>query len=391
MPYATLDLILRTAIFTLSMAAAATVLARFPRGERGISAWLSAIAIGGIGAFAVSSAPAGLTRYGPIVMLFDAWCIATPAVIWILAQSLFRENFRPGPAHWLLVGIYTAVTFAADWGRFRLGILGEVPRIAEGFLFGGRGTALLFVFAAGYAAIAHWRVDLVESRRRARGVFIAIIVMVFATLGVSDFLFGPAGASPTWLVPGHLALIAIAFTLLLSVARGGMDELFVASQPPAPMGLSIVDSRITSDTAKRTPGDRSRAMTAALAARVTEAMSAKRLWEREGLGIAQLAAELRTQEYLLRRAINQYLGYRNFNDFLHDYRLREAARRLQSASDRALPVLTIALDCGYASIGPFNRAFKARFGVTPTQYRNLRRETTATALTEEGATTRSAG
>jgi AraC-like DNA-binding protein len=34
-------------------------------------------------------------------------------------------------------------------------------------------------------------------------------------------------------------------------------------------------------------------------------------------------------------------------------------------------VLTLALDCGYASIGPFNRAFKARFGVTPTQYRNL--------------------
>jgi AraC-like DNA-binding protein len=35
-------------------------------------------------------------------------------------------------------------------------------------------------------------------------------------------------------------------------------------------------------------------------------------------------------------------------------------------------VLTIALDCGYGSIGPFNRAFKARFGVTPSQFRELR-------------------
>ena len=33
-------------------------------------------------------------------------------------------------------------------------------------------------------------------------------------------------------------------------------------------------------------------------------------------------------------------------------------------------MLTIALDCGYGSIGPFNRAFKARFGITPTQFRN---------------------
>jgi AraC-like DNA-binding protein len=32
-------------------------------------------------------------------------------------------------------------------------------------------------------------------------------------------------------------------------------------------------------------------------------------------------------------------------------------------------VLTIALEVGYGSIGPFNRAFKERFGVTPTEYR----------------------
>ena len=155
MPYATLDLILRTAIFTLAMAAAAAVLVRAKRGERGIPAWLSAIAIGGMGAFAVSSAPAALAKYGPVVLLFDAWCIATPAVIWILAQSLFSENFRPGSQHWLLAGIYTAVTFAADWGRFGFGILGVAPRIAETMLFAGRGAALAFVLAAGYAAIAH--------------------------------------------------------------------------------------------------------------------------------------------------------------------------------------------------------------------------------------------
>jgi len=383
MSYATVDLILRTAIFTLAMAAAAAVLVR---GKRSVPAALSAIAIGGIGAFAVSSTRSGLNQYGPAVMLFDAWCIATPAVIWILAQSLFRENFRPGPAHWLLAGIYTAVTFAADWGRYRLGILGEVPRIAEAILYAGRGAALVFVLAAGYAAIAHWRADLVEARRRARGVFVAIIVLVFATLAVSDFLFGPAGASATWLVPGHLALIVIAFTLLLVIARGGMDELFATPPPPTPMQLSIVDPKIAVGPALRT-GDRSRAITAALASRVTEAMTARHLWQREGLGIAQLAAELRTQEYLLRRAINQHLGYRNFNDFLHDYRLRDAARRLESASDRALPVLTIALDCGYGSIGPFNRAFKARFGVTPTQYRNLHRDPSTTNL--DGGTTAS--
>ena len=34
-----------------------------------------------------------------------------------------------------------------------------------------------------------------------------------------------------------------------------------------------------------------------------------------------------------------------------------------------LPILTIALESGYGSIGPFNRAFRAHFGMTPTEYR----------------------
>ncbi len=37
-----------------------------------------------------------------------------------------------------------------------------------------------------------------------------------------------------------------------------------------------------------------------------------------------------------------------------------------------LPILTIALDLGYGSIGPFNRAFKAAVGVPPSAYRAAR-------------------
>ena len=36
-----------------------------------------------------------------------------------------------------------------------------------------------------------------------------------------------------------------------------------------------------------------------------------------------------------------------------------------------MPVLTIALDAGFSSLGPFNRAFKAETGATPSEYRRL--------------------
>ena len=86
----------------------------------------------------------------------------------------------------------------------------------------------------------------------------------------------------------------------------------------------------------------------------------------DGLTLAQLAGQLGLGEAALRTLINQQLGFRNFNDFLHHHRLADAVQQL-AAGDR--PVLSVALDCGYGSIGPFNRAFKQRYGMTPTDYR----------------------
>ena len=372
------DLLPRTATFALAMSTAVMIATRkVMLCRRAAAAPLLAFAIGGIGAFAVSSAPMAVRWFGPVALAFDAWCIATPAVLWILAQTLFREDFHAGPLHWTVAGALTAVTLAADLGRFRLGLLGDEPAIAQALLLAGRGAAFLLVLAAGLAALGEWRVDLVESRRRARVVFVAIIMAIFATLTASDFTFGPAGASAGWLALGHSALVAITFALLQVVARGGVDEL--VSEPAPRAGLALLPAPQAGASVTRVPASRSRAITAALGNRVVVEMDAKALWRREGLGIGELAVELNTQEYLLRRAINQHLGYRNFNDFLHEYRLHEAARRLGSPPDDALPVLTIALDCGYGSIGPFNRAFKARFGVTPTQYRNQRSSTGTSA------------
>ncbi len=102
---------------------------------------------------------------------------------------------------------------------------------------------------------------------------------------------------------------------------------------------------------------------------LTRRFAIERLYAREALTITELASLLGTQEHVLRRVINQGLGFRNFNDFLHYHRLKEAAGRLRDPAAQRIPVLTIALEAGYGSIGPFNRAFKERFGVTPTEYR----------------------
>lgn len=351
---ATFDLLLRAATFALAFAAAAAILMRPARHE---ASGLAAFAVAGIGAFMVASAPGAHAALGLGVFAFNAWCLATPVAVWMLARVLFGEAGRPGAGHLAAGGLLVAITMAADYGRYQLGPLSSHPDLAHALLLAGRGAALALLGAALFQAVAYWRADLVEQRRQLRAAFVVTIGSVFAFSAASEFAFGGRGAPLGFLVVAHAALLLLAFVVLQAVARGGIEALAPAIESREPrVGLRVV---------------RSDGAEAALALKVVDAMAQQRLWRRERLGIGGLAEALGTQEYLLRRAINRHLGYRNFNDFLHDYRLREAAERLADASQGHLPVLTIALDCGYGSIGPFNRAFKSRFGVTPTQYRHL--------------------
>jgi AraC-like DNA-binding protein len=106
-----------------------------------------------------------------------------------------------------------------------------------------------------------------------------------------------------------------------------------------------------------------------LAETLQRVMASERPYRTEELTVARLAARLQVPEYRLRRLINQRLGHRNFNAFVNGFRLDDARAALADPTQREMPVLTIALDAGFQSIGPFNRAFKAATGLTPTEFR----------------------
>jgi len=356
MDWAFFDSLVRSAAVVLALA---TAVAMVVRPNRNTIAVYAAYIVGGVAAFLVSSAPGIFGALGPAAFLLDAWCLSTPAIVLLAARAIFREDALPAlptKPQVVAIALLVALTMLGDFGRYRLGWMADDPGAARLLLLGGRGAALLLLGWACAIALAQWRADLIEPRRRARVVFVIAVGAVFLALAGSEFVFGGRGAPLPVLIAGHMLLAALVFGILVALARGDLDALLVQPATAPARALSVV---------------RADAAESALAQRVLEAMAERKLWKRDGLGIAELAAELGTQEHKLRRAINRRLGFRNFNDFLHGYRLREAAERLREPAQAHLPVLTIALDCGYGSIGPFNRAFKARFGVTPSQFRNL--------------------
>ena len=102
-------------------------------------------------------------------------------------------------------------------------------------------------------------------------------------------------------------------------------------------------------------------------------MKGGKLYTRTGLTIADLGESLSIQEYRLRRVINQQLKFKNLNQFLNNYRIEDACTRLRETN---APISTIALDVGYTSLSVFNKAFKERYKVTPSVFRNSEHSTT---------------
>jgi AraC-like DNA-binding protein len=99
-------------------------------------------------------------------------------------------------------------------------------------------------------------------------------------------------------------------------------------------------------------------------------MTVERVYRRDGLSIGRLAELQEVPEYKLRKLINQGLGFRNFTEFLNHYRLADAKAAL--VDQPAKSILEVALQSGFNTIGPFNRAFKAENGVTPGEFRRSR-------------------
>lgn len=89
-------------------------------------------------------------------------------------------------------------------------------------------------------------------------------------------------------------------------------------------------------------------------------------WREPALSLPDLARRLGTNTGRVSRAINLGLGV-NFSTFVNGLRAEGVAEALGDRPDAEL--LDLAFDMGFASKASFNRAFRVRFGMAPSQYR----------------------
>ncbi|MFN3512914.1 MAG: helix-turn-helix domain-containing protein [Phenylobacterium sp.] len=324
------------------------ILAAFPRRGEGWLVFL--VCLAGMAHVALARAEYGYWipepyrfRFGGAEPALDVIRNMAPGLFALLAFALFADRRRPP----LWLGGLLVLQAALEIAPYLVG--------AERAL--NAASALLQVAFAGLAigwTLAYWRVDLIEARRRSR----AFLAILLAVNGVASSillrLVIPAETRANY--QGHAALMVLTAALVLLLLIRLMDGDFgpyLGAEPRRRPGAA--EAREQEDDLAL--------------ARLRRLLDQDKIHHEPRLSLARLADRVGVPEYRLRRLIHERLGYRNFNAFLHAYRVAEAARRLSDPAERRTPILTIALSSGYESINTFNRGFRDVMGLSPSEYR----------------------
>lgn len=319
--------------------------------------------------FAVVSGSMALSLMSPWMHGAPTWMLWAVAIggsatcngFWLVSRALFRGEGGVGRVQ---VGVAAGVALLiAGYRVASLGEQGEMSPWAsalDSLLTLASSSLLVLTFVE---ALRGWSPRLPRAERRLRLGFMA----VFAGCVLSATLIGALGKA--WpavaaMRSGAIALCVLAIVLFTHVALHYRRRAPLATRIPPPAASGAQEDAAP---APRTQGPLT-AEDARLAAALQHQLEVLQVYREPELKVLDLAGRLRVPEHRLSRLITQALGEKNFNQLVNRYRIAYACRRL-AEPEAADSILDISGDAGFASLGPFNRAFKAAMDCTPSAYR----------------------
>lgn len=317
--------------------------------RRGLKLPLAGLLIGSTGYLLNSSS---LIVYGtPARPWTELASIFTPFFTWLFALRVF-EREPPRSASWGAVAVLGGSWFAGFFIAPHTTITFYIIHL----------TGLVLVADLFRIAISGRADDLVEQRRSLRLWFPLLVAAQAGGILAFELVTGRGSANHDPRAQFVNALLILALTLFAGKALLRTEPELLVRAEPSPAEAEGQSELGASEADDLSPSE------IVLKDKLEAAMAAG-VYRTPGLTIAGLAERLGTPEHRLRALINRRMGHRNFSAFLNRYRIAEAKALLADRAHVDLPVLTIAMDLGYNSLPPFNRAFREETGTSPSDFR----------------------
>lgn len=296
------------------------------------------------------------TLFGPYSKMSMLWWLgylasnALPGVFWLVSLSIFSDRAELKLWQYITASMTLAIPSLSTITQLIFDFdLGQFPAFFGLVTYGAMGLELVLICHALGVALKNWQADLIQERRYMRGSVIGLTASYIVLVIMVEQLFN---LQWPWIDAAKFVLMSVLITTV-NLLLFSLKEVTLFD-PPNEKNLQMEQKKKHSPELQR----------------VLDCMVNDKLYRQEGITISALSRQLAIHEYKLRQLINGELAYRNFNDFLNYYRVKEVAEKLISLENQQSPVLTLALDSGFRSLSSFNKAFKSKYGVTPTEYRN---------------------
>lgn len=294
----------------------------------------------GAAIYSVVSVPVVQEAAGAAFVPLKLFAMLSPAFFWLFILALFDDEFEWKP--WMAAPFVAIALLYLACLPFPA--IEEATKLAH--------VAIVLALMGHILRLTRLSLcdDLVAARRQFTNIVVVLVPMVCLAIGVIEAyeLFNLRGVMTSLAVAAMLFVVAGAFGFGIAGIR---KSLLPEAARPSPQPGAANSAADRFDLAR------------------LEKLMASGVYLHSGLTIGELANQMNMPEHRLRRLINKGLGYRNFAAFINDHRIEEAKRRLAEPETAREQITSLAFDLGYSSLAPFNRAFRERIGMSPSQYR----------------------
>jgi AraC-like DNA-binding protein len=266
--------------------------------------------------------------------------------IWFFTLSLFKKDFKLTPIYRLLGILYSFFILMERLVQFRF-----IEHLPIWWAWVVNLSSIALVLHLVFVTLTERNDDLIENRRKSR-VYLVYITAVMTIIVTSISFYLLKNHQYNYLQP-TINIIAI-WPIIVLVAY------WITQMHENSFGFDVKTDK------QEVLNSRDQQLKKKLDFEIIE----NKAFLENGLSIESLASRLAVSSYRLREFINQTLGFDNFSTYINQYRIAAIKQEFSNPEQDHIPILTIALNNGFNSLSPFNRAFKSIEGVTPSQFRH---------------------
>jgi AraC-like DNA-binding protein len=266
--------------------------------------------------------------------------------VWLFALSLFQKDFKASSFHWLVGLAFCIPVFLERLLQF--GFIEPLPSWVGVWI---NATAILIMIHMIGITLIERSDDLLEKRRKSRLIFVyvvALIILLIVIISITVPIIHMGQIQPT----ANMLIIWPAIMLFSYWLFSVKGDTFAFED----------NSKVSDDKKELDFRD------LALQKKLQVEFEDNTIYLQNNLSIPVLASKLGVSKYRLRDFI-QTLGYENFSTYVNTFRIKAVKKAFGNPENKHIPILTIALNHGFNSLSPFNRAFKSIEGITPSAYR----------------------